>query len=197
MKQHSGACERNRDPILSVLKRVFPGHGTAVEVAAGTGMHSAWFAPALPGLTWIPTDTSSDALVSIDAWRRETAADNLQPARRLDTRETDWGIDRLDAALCCNMVHISPWGSCVGLFEGVGRLLSPSGTFVTYGPYRFADRPFAPSNEAFDASLRSRDPAWGIRDAAAIEALATGVGLAMAEVVEMPANNHCLVWRRG
>ncbi len=195
MKQHSGACERNRDPILAVLTRVFPSEGTALEIAAGTGMHSVWFAPRLPGLTWIPTDTSEAALASIEAWRAETVAPNLQPARRLDSREADWGIDAFDAALCCNMIHISPWASAVGLLQGVSRRLSPGGTFVTYGPYRFADRPFAPSNARFDASLQARDPSWGIRDVDALVDVASGVGLDLAEVVDMPANNHCLVWR--
>ncbi len=198
MKIHSPACERNRDPILAVLRDVFPTTGTALEISAGSGMHSAWFAPRLPGLTWFPSDLSDEALASIAAWTAEVEAPNLQPPLRLDTRDPAWDLPtpHVDAMLCCNMVHISPWASAVGLFAGAGRHLAADGVLVTYGPYRFADRPFAPSNARFDASLRSRDPSWGVRDVADLDAAAATAGLARTTDVALPANNHCLIWRR-
>ena len=167
MKRRSGACERNREPILAVLHEEFPTSGTALEISAGTGMHTAWFAPRL-----------------------------LQAPRRLDTRDPDWGLEEANAVLFCNMIHISPWASAVGLFAGVGRILSQGGVFCLYGPFRFADAVFAESNEAFDRSLRRRDPTWGIRDAEDLEALAELNGLVLGRAAPMPANNHLLVFRR-
>ena len=196
MKRYSTACERNRDPILAVLQRVFPRRGRALEVSAGTGMHSAWIAPRLPGLAWLPTDRDPEALASIAAWREDTAADNLLPPLSLDTTAADWPVDRVDAVLCCNMIHISPWASAEGLFAGVARVLAPGGVCVTYGPYRVAGHWTSESNARFDASLRARDPRWGVRDLVDVVALAAGHGLALHEVVAMAANNHCLVFRR-
>jgi len=198
VKRRSGACERNREPILAVLHEEFPTSGTALEISAGTGMHTAWFAPRLPQLSWLPTDISDEALESIEAWRQEVLAGAplLQAPRRLDTRDPDWGLEEANAVLCCNMIHISPWASAVGLFAGVGRILSQGGVFCLYGPFRFADAVFAESNEAFDRSLRRRDPTWGIRDAEDLEALAELNGLVLGRAAPMPANNHLLVFRR-
>jgi hypothetical protein len=136
------------------------------------------------------------AIPSIDAWRSEVGAPNLRAAIVLDTRSPDWLVQRIDAVLCCNMIHISPWNSAVGLFEGVGEVLEPAGVLVLYGPFRFSGSFTAPSNARFDASLRSRDPEWGIRDCDDVTALAKKRGLALMETIPMPANNHCLVFGR-
>jgi len=196
VKRYSPACERNRDPILAVLRRVLPARGRVLEFSAGTGMHSAWWAPRLPGLAWQPTDRDPDALASIAAWRDTVAAPNLLAPVRLDTCDTDWGVGVVDGAVCCNMIHISPWESAQGLFAGLARVLAPGGVFVLYGPFRFAGVWTSDSNVRFDRSLQQRDPRWGVRDLVDVIALAALHGLALQEVVAMPANNHCLVWAR-
>jgi len=197
VKQYSTACERNREPILDVLRRVFPETGRVLEVSAGTGMHSAWWAPRLSGLDWQPTDRDPVALASIAAWRSEVAADNLRAPLALDTRLADWPVDQVDAAVCCNMIHISPWESALGLFAGLERVLAPGGVFVLYGPFRFEGVWTSESNARFDQSLKSRDPSWGVRDLVDVIALGARHGLRLGEVVELPANNHCVVWRNG
>lgn len=193
---HWGAPVRNRDPILEVLRRVFPREGVALEIAAGSGQHAAWFAAHLPGLLWHPTDLDPAHLVSIDAWAADSGASNLQPAQRLDVTDDDWPLDRADAVFNANMIHIAPWAVTLGLLDGVGRTLAPGGTFALYGPFRREGRHTAPSNERFHASLQSRDPSWGIRDLDHVAELAAERGLSLEEVVEMPANNLTAVFRR-
>lgn len=197
MKRYSTACERNRDPILDVLRRVLPDTGRVLEISAGTGMHSAWWAPRLPGLDWQPTDRDAEALASIAAWRDEVAAPNLRAPVVLDTQAADWPVEAIDAAICCNMIHISPWESTLGLFAGLERVLVPGGVFVLYGPFRFGGVWTSPSNAQFDRSLKSRDPSWGVRDRVDVVALAARHGQSLQECVELPANNHVLVFRQG
>ena len=194
MKQHAPATERNRDPILEVLRRVLPDSGTLLEIAAGTGQHAVYFSRAFPGLTWQPTDPSEDARASIDAWREDEGPANLQRALHLNVMEEGWPVDDVAAILAVNMVHISPWEATIGLLAGARRRLPSGGPLVLYGPYRIDGRPTAPSNEAFDQSLKSRDPRWGLRRLADVEAAATGFTLE--EVVDMPANNVTVIFRR-
>lgn len=196
MKLHSESTTRNRDPILHVLEAVLPAEGTLLEIASGTGEHAAYFAPHFPGLTWIPTDLGATELASIAAWREEAGAPNLQPPRRLDTRDTDWGVGELAAILAINVIHYAPWPVTAALFRGAGRLLTPEGVLVTYGAYRIDGRHTAPSNETFDAWLRARDPESGVRDLAEVEREAERNGLILADRVAMPANNFTLVFRR-
>ena len=196
MQQYSTACERNRDPILEVLRRVFPVEGRVLEISAGTGMHSAWFAPRLPGLNWLPTDRDPVALASIASWREAVGVPNLRAPVYLDTRDPSWPVAEVDAVLCCNMIHISPWESAQGLFAGLARVLARDGVAVLYGPFRFSGEWTSPSNARFDQSLRSRDPSWGVRDLDDVVALAQEHGLALEETVAMPANNHCQVFGR-
>ena len=197
MKRHAPATERNRDAIAEVLREVLPEQGLLLEVAAGTGEHAAYLAPIFPGLTWQPSDPDPEALTSIEAWQADAGADNLLPPVFLDAASETWPIDSADAILCINMVHISPWAATGGLMRGAGRLLPPGGPLILYGPYRRADVPTAPSNEAFDASLKARNPAWGLRDLEAVQAEAAGQGLGLERVYEMPANNLTLVFRKG
>ena len=196
MKRHAPATERNREPILAVLREELPAQGLLLEVASGTGEHAAYFAPHFPGLAWQPSDGEADSLASILAWQRESGAENLRPPVLLDAASATWPIDRADAILCVNMVHISPWTATEGLMRGAGRLLPAGGPLVLYGPYRRAGVPTAPSNEAFDQSLKARNPDWGLRLLEDVAAEAAANGLALERVVEMPANNLVLVFRK-
>jgi SAM-dependent methyltransferase len=197
VKRHAPATERNRDAIAAVLREVLPERGLLLEVAAGTGEHAAYLAPLFPNLRWQPSDPDPEALTSIEAWQADAAADNLLPPVFLDAPSLTWPIDAADAILCINMVHISPWEATKGLMRGAARLLPAGGPLILYGPYRRAGVPTAPSNEAFDMSLKSRNPAWGLRDLEAVQAEASGQGLAFERLYEMPANNLTLVFRKG
>jgi SAM-dependent methyltransferase len=196
-RRFAPATARNRDPIAAVLARVLPPAGTVLEVASGTGEHAVYFARRFPTLAWQPSDADPGALASIEAWRRTETLANLRPPLLLDVEREPWPIDEVDAVLCANMIHIAPWSCAVALLRGVGRRLRPSGVLVLYGPYRIGGRHTAPSNDAFDHSLRERDPRWGVRDLEAVLTEAAASGLVLRERVEMPANNQTLVLGRG
>ena len=196
MKRSSPATERNREPIAAVLREALPERGTALEIASGTGEHAAYFAGCFPTLRWQPSDPDPNALASIRAWREEAGVDNLLEPLRLDAAAETWPVAAADAILCINMVHISPWAATEGLMRGAKRLLPEGGPLVLYGPFRRAGVTTAPSNEAFDQSLRARNPEWGLRDLEAVEAEALKRGLRLERVVEMPANNLTVVFRR-
>lgn len=197
MKRQAPAAARNRQPILDVLRPRLPDRGLVLEVASGSGEHALHFAAALPGLVFQPSDPDPEARASIDAWAADSGLANLRPALALDAATTDWPIAVADAVLCCNMIHISPWASTIGLVAGAARLLPPGGLLYLYGPYRRNGAHTAPSNAAFDEDLRRRNPAWGVRDLEAVATLAAGAGLAPPEVIEMPANNLSVLFRRG
>jgi SAM-dependent methyltransferase len=193
-RQHAPAAARNRDPILAVLRRLAPAHGTVLEVASGSGEHAAHFAAALPGLVFQPSDPDAARRASIDAWCDGIA--NVRPALALDAAGPGWPTGPFDLVLCCNMIHIAPWAAAEGLVAGAGRVLPTGGTLLLYGPFRRQGVPTAPSNEAFDADLRARNPAWGLRDLEAVDALARAAGFTAPEVTQMPANNLCVAWKR-
>ena len=188
---------RNAGPIAEVLREVLPARGLVLEVASGTGEHVLHFAREFPKLLWQPSDPEAAALRSIEAWRAESGLFNLLPALPLDARAADWPVPEADAILCINMVHISPRAATTGLLRGAGRLLPAGAPLCLYGPWRRARVETAPSNEAFDESLRARDPEWGLRDLEDVTAEAEGHGLALDRVVEMPANNISVVFRKG
>jgi len=190
------AAQRNRDAILGVLREILPSSGLVLEVASGSGEHAVHFAAALPALTFQPSDPAPDALESIAAWTRDSGLRNILPPLLLDAAAPEWPIEAADAVLCINMVHISPWRATEGLFHQTERLLKTGGPLYLYGPYRRPDRPLEPSNAAFDESLRSRDPEWGLRDLDAVEALAAANGFGAAQIIEMPANNLSLIFRK-
>jgi SAM-dependent methyltransferase len=192
----SPAVARNRDPILAILRRVLPDAGTVVEIASGTGEHAVHWAAALPHLTWQPTDVSPEALRSIAAHREAAHLPNLPAPLVLDAAAADWPVTQADALVSINMIHIAPWRAAQGLMAGAGRLLAPGRVLFLYGPFREDGRHTAPSNAAFDDSLKARDPEWGVRDRDAVEALAAAHGLTLAERIAMPANNLSLVFRR-
>jgi hypothetical protein len=195
-RRHAPATARNREAILAVLKRVLPPAGVVLEIASGTGEHAAYFAPRCPALEWQPSDADPDNLASIAAWAAAAGAANIRPPLALDVGAADWGVDGADAMLCVNMIHIAPWAATAALMAGAARLLPAGAPLCLYGPYKRAGRHTAPSNAAFDADLRRRDPAWGVRDLDDVARVADGRGLALAEVVEMPANNLSVVFRR-
>jgi Protein of unknown function (DUF938) len=195
-RQMSPAAERNKQPILEALQRVLPPGGLALEIASGTGQHVVHFAAALPGWVWQPSDPDPDALESIEAWRAHARLPNVRMPLRLDVMGVPWPVDRVDAIHCCNLLHIAPWAACAALMSGAARHLSGEGRLMTYGPYLVDGVPTAPSNLAFDADLRSRNPQWGLRRLDAVVAQARACGFELHERVPMPANNLMLVFGR-
>jgi hypothetical protein len=187
---------RNTGPILEVLHEALPAKGLVLEVASGAGEQSVAFARAFSRLLWQPTDPAPEAIASIAAWRQSEPLFNFLPPLRLDASAAGWPIESAEAIVCINMVHISPWQATVGLMRGAARLLEPGAPLYLYGPYRREGVPTAPSNEAFDESLKARDPRWGLRDLEAVVAEAGQNGLELEKVVEMPANNLSVVFRR-
>lgn len=190
------ASARNRDPILDVLRRVLPAAGLVCEVASGTGQHVIHFATALPALVWQPTDPDANMRASISAWITHANVTNVRSPLALDARSSIWPIAGADAVICINMVHISPWDATLGLIQGASRLLRAGGVLFLYGPYRQRGRTTAPSNEAFDAALRARDPDWGLRELETVVDAAGGWGFELDQVVAMPANNLSVILRK-
>ncbi len=194
MRLHAPAAERNAEPILGVLRQLLPARGLVLEVASGTGQHCAHFAAALPGLRWQPTDLELEKQASIAAWCQ--GLDNVAAPVRLDTTQQPWPVTEADAVWCANMIHIAPPEAGAGLLRGASELLEPGAPLILYGPFRVDGEHTAPSNEAFDQSLRSRDPRWGVRDLNALEQEARARGFVLEKAVEMPANNKLLSFRR-
>jgi hypothetical protein len=188
---------RNAEPIAAVLADVLPARGLVLEIASGTGEHVLHFARAFPKLLWQPSDPEPAALRSIEAWRAEAGLFNLLPPASLDARAAEWPVTEADAILCINMIHISPWAATAGLMRGAGRLLGERAPLYLYGAYRREGTETAPSNEAFDGSLRARDPEWGLRNLEDVVAEGEKNGLRLESVIEMPANNLSLVLRKG
>ena len=186
---------RNREPILAVLRRVLPPQGLVLEVASGSGEHAAYFAKRLPSLFWEPTDSDPLALASIAAHRTAADAPNLLAPLYLDTMSEQWPIERADALVCINMIHITPWAASEGLMAGARRILRAGGVVYLYGPYQIDGRHTAQSNQDFDAWLRTQNAQWGVRDLADVADLATRHGFALTETVAMPANNLSMIFR--
>lgn len=196
-KRHAPATLRNRDPILAVLGRVLPQDGLLLETSSGSGEHAAYMAPRLAPRTWQPSDIDEAACASVAAHVAECAADNILPPVKLDVTWANWPVDAAAAILSMNMIHIAPWEACLGLLDGAARVLSGDGAILYfYGPFKRSGKHTAPSNEAFDRSLRAQNPRWGIRDLDAITAEAETRGLALAEVVDMPSNNFSVIFTR-
>jgi hypothetical protein len=190
------AVARNRDPILAVLREVLPAAGTVLEIASGTGEHAVHFAAALPHLVWQPTDPDAQARGSIAAHAAAAGLSNLLPPLELDAAAPVWPVTRAASLVSINMIHISPWRATQGLMAGAARVLPAGAPLYLYGPYRRHGQHTAPSNAAFDESLRARDPEWGVRDLDEVVALAAGHGLALQRSVAMPANNLSVIFRR-
>ncbi|MEZ4269430.1 MAG: DUF938 domain-containing protein [Myxococcota bacterium] len=190
------ATDRNREPILEVLRRVLPPRGLVLEVASGSGQHAAHFARALAGLQWQPTDREPEHLRSIEAWRASEGLSNMRPPVRLDVLETPWPVEAADAIFCANMVHIAPREVGLAFLAGAGRVLGAGGVLCVYGPYRVGGEHTAPSNAEFELRLRAMDPRYGIWDVSEVAEAAAAAGFGAPERVQMPANNQMLVLRR-
>jgi hypothetical protein len=189
---------RNREPILEVLRDRLPSDATVLEIASGAGQHAVFFARALPQVRWRPSDPDAGARASIAAWRAAADLPNLDAPVALDAVDpASWPTAPADAVVCINMIHISPWAAAEGLMAGAGRLLPNGGQLIVYGPFLETDVPTAPSNLAFDESLRARNAAWGLRHLGDVVALAGRHGLQLAERIAMPANNLTVVFVKG
>lgn len=208
-RQYAPATERNRQPILNVLKRILPPTGTVLEVASGTGQHAVYFAPQLQPRQWLPSELDPTLRASIAAWETDYPADNLHPPLVLDAQSSVWPVERsnitlpfsleefpITAIVNINMIHISPWSACLGLMAGANRILPSGGILYLYGAYQQNGEHTAPSNAAFDASLRSSNPAWGVRNLEEVVAVAEAENLQLLEVISMPANNLSVVFKR-
>lgn len=195
-RETSPAAERNKQPLLDVLTRVLPPRGLVLEIGSGTGQHVAHFAKGLPDVTFQPSEMDTARHPSILAWVAAEQLTNVRAPLAIDLLAQPWPITTADAILCINVIHISPWEATLGLMAGAAALLCAGGPLVTYGPYLRNGSHISSSNEAFDASLRSRNPCWGVRDIDALAEVARRVGLRLDEVIAMPANNFTLVWRK-
>jgi Protein of unknown function (DUF938) len=198
-RQYAPATERNRLPILEVLQQVLPPSGTILEISSGTGEHAVFFAPRLQPRHWLPSDPNPEARASIVAWQQQETIANLSPPIALDAADPRWEVEEqahdIGAIVNINMIHIAPWSACQGLMAGAGRILSPGGILYLYGPYKRDGKHTAPSNAAFDESLKLRNPEWGVRDLETVIAEAQGQGLELSQIVEMPANNLSVVFQ--
>lgn len=189
------AAERNKQPILETLLQVVPQTGGVwLEIAAATGQHAVHFAPHFPNYSFQPSDIDEKHLATLIKRQFVANVPNLKPPVRLDVIDDLWPLHAADIIYCANMIHIAPWEVSVGLFRGAGRLLTSGKMLITYGPYQFEGSHTSESNEKFDASLRRRDPAWGVRDVSDLKKLAQSVGLVCRAPIPMPANNFLLVW---
>jgi cyclopropane fatty-acyl-phospholipid synthase-like methyltransferase len=195
-RQFAPATARNRDFILPILQRVLPAAGTVLEVGSGTGEHAVHFARHLPALRWQPSDADPAALQSIAAWAAEAALPNLDEPLLLDLATEPWPLICADAVVAINVLHYSPWTTTAALFRGAAAALPAGGVVYCYGPYRRHGSHTAPSNAAFDDWLRGADPRFAVRDLEAVEAEAAQQGFRLEEIIDMPANNFSLVFRR-
>ncbi|AKJ94406.1 methylase [Thioalkalivibrio versutus] len=194
-KPYAPAADQNRAPILAQLREQFLAHGRVLEIGAGTGQHAAHFAAALPHLDWYPSDVAEN-LPGVEAWRRDAALPNLRPPLKLDVLRDAWPEGPFEYVYSANTVHIMHWPAVEALFAGVARVLAPGGLFALYGPFAHDGSHTAESNARFDQMLRAQDPGMGVRDRADLDALATAAGLESAAVIDLPANNQILLWRR-
>ncbi len=194
--KHAPATQRNREPIREVLEQELSGSGTLLEIAAGTGEHAVYLSRTLQGWQWQPTDPDPEAIASIAAWREAEGAPNLKSPIQLDAAAERWPVTKADAILCVNMTHISPPAATRGLFAASGRLLGEGAPLLIYGPFLEAGVQTAASNLGFDASLKARDPAWGLREVSWLDELAAANGLERTARHAMPANNLILVYRK-
>lgn len=196
-KRHAPATLRNREPILAVLQRVLPPDGLILELNSGSGEHAAYMGPKLAPRRWQPSDIDASARASIAAYVADCGAENVLPPLHIDTTQEIWPVDEAAAIISINMLHIAPWEACLGLLDGAQRLLTAGkGVLYLYGPFKRDGSHTAPSNQAFDQSLRSQNPSWGVRDLGDVVAEAEKRGLQLQEIVEMPSNNLSVIFAK-
>ncbi len=199
LRRYAPATDRNREPILAILRQVLPPIGTILEISSGTGEHAVFMAPQLTPRHWLPSDPNPDARASILAWQQSAPCDNIYPPIDLDASSDKWLVESTEpiaAIVNINMIHIAPKAACLGLFAGAQRLLPIDGILYLYGPFKQGGIHTAPSNAAFDESLQSQNPAWGIRDLEEIITVAASHQLELQQVYSMPANNLSVVFTR-
>ncbi|WP_066378561.1 MULTISPECIES: DUF938 domain-containing protein [unclassified Anabaena] len=202
-RKYAPATQRNREPILEVLLQVLPENGTILEVASGTGEHAVFFAPRLTPRQWLPSDPNPELRASITAWIQHSPGNNLYPPLEIDATQPIWPVETdksgnyspIVAIVNINMIHISPWSACLGLMAGASRILPPGGILYLYGPYKRGGEHTAPSNAAFDESLRAQNPEWGVRNLEDVVAAASQCHLSLQATYQMPANNLSLVFQ--
>ncbi len=195
----SPSAARNRDVIADVAARLLPKSAKVIEIGCGTGEHAAAIVTARPDLSWLPTDLDAASRASAQAHAAALSLTQIAPAIALDARAEEWGVEEqtpFDGLVCCNVIHIAPWEVALGVIAGAQRLLRPGGVLYFYGPFKRGGEHTAPSNAAFDESLRSRDPSWGVRDLDEVQREAEARDLRLREVVEMPANNLSVIFER-
>ncbi len=195
MLADSAAAERNKQPILDVLRSILPADGLVLEIASGTGQHVVHFAANMPGLAWQPSDVDADSHAMLEHRIDRAQLKNIRAPITLDVRESPWPISQADGVVCINMIHIAPWTATVELCRGARSVLRVDGPLYLYGPFRRSGGHTAPSNAAFDASLRQRDPEWGVRDLDDVTRVAAENGFRLDSVIPMPANNLSVVFR--
>lgn len=199
-RQFAPATQRNREAIAAVLKQYLPAQGSILEVASGTGEHAQFFAPLFAPRWWLPSDPDPVCRESITAWQDHQPLENLQPPLNLNVTDFPWAVEKqslpdpITAIVAINMIHISPWTAGLALLEGAKRILPKAGILYLYGPYRQGTVETAPSNEAFDQSLKARNPAWGLRNLETVTAAAQERGLSPLAVIAMPANNLSVIF---
>ncbi|VXD25329.1 conserved hypothetical protein [Planktothrix serta PCC 8927] len=209
LRQYAPATERNQQPILAVLKQVLPATGTVLEIASGTGQHAVFFAPELKPRKWLTSEINPILRDSILAWQTHLPSDNLFYPLELDVQKSTWLVENPDlklpfslqefpitAIININMIHISPWSACLGLMAGANRILPSAGILYLYGPYKQQGKPTAPSNEAFDSSLRLSNPEWGVRNLEDVIAIAELENFRLGKVIPMPANNLSVIFEK-
>ncbi|NKB44344.1 MAG: DUF938 domain-containing protein [Alphaproteobacteria bacterium] len=190
------SAQRNVGPIVDAISPLLPSSGLVLEIASGGGYHSAVLADANPNLTWQPTDPDPDAQVRLTQTVSDAALPNLNAPLELNAEAKEWPVDSVAAVLCCNMIHIAPWSAAQGLFAGAERVLADGGVLFLYGPFKVGGTHTAPSNESFQGWLQNQNPAWGVRDAEAVDDLGAQAGLSLEQRIDMPANNMLRVYRR-
>tara|TARA_R110000772_G_scaffold18400_29_gene51695 strand:+ start:81897 stop:82586 length:690 start_codon:yes stop_codon:yes gene_type:complete len=195
-QRHAPATMRNRDAIVEILRDILPDTGTILEIASGTGEHAVYFGQRFADLIFQPSDPDPECCQSIAAWTKREAMANILPPKQLDAQAPEWDVPQPAAILCINMVHISPWESSIGLMDKAGKLLEPGAPLYLYGPYLRKDVKTAQGNLDFERSLKSRDLRWGLRDVADMDALAARNGFSRESLIEMPANNISLIYRK-
>ena len=196
-RMSSPSAARNKGPILEALRGILPAQGRVLEIGCGTGEHAVHFAAALPGLFWQTSDPDADARDSTGEWIASSGLANIGAPLNIDVAAAGWAAtlsSPYDAIVSMNMIHIAPWGASIGMLAGAGRILRGGGLLVLYGPFKRGDVHDAQSNAAFDASLKARDPTWGVRDILALEQLGEDAGLGLREAIAMPSNNQMLVF---
>jgi hypothetical protein len=196
VKQHAPQADRSKGPIIDVLRRVLPDRGIALEIGSGTGQHVMHFARAFPTLVWQPSDYDQVAIASIDSYRREAQLCNVREPLLLEVRKRTWGNGLLDAVVAINLIHVTSWSVCEGLFEGARRHLRPDGVLFIYGPFKQDGGFHSDGNARLDAMLRQKNPDWGLRDLEAVAALGTARGILVEQVVDVPGDNLALVLRK-